>query len=95
MKQGRRKRNVHKAPQFNPEWIEAFMIWMLHTIGGDDPDKRKVTLSVAQLEAFTKASHGKKTRFDYDEKTQSITISAPEYELPNIVIVKPGLQLSN
>ena len=71
------------------------MIMMLHKIGGDDPKARKLTLSIAQLEAFSKASNGKKTQFDYDTEMQSITISAPEYEVPGEIVLVPGLVLRN
>lgn len=83
-KVGRRKRN--KMPAFKPEYVEAFMIMMLHKIGGSQ------TLTIEMLEAFSAASEGKKTIFSYDADTKSITIAAPDYEMPGKILV-PQLKI--
>ena len=88
---GKMKQSEPKMPAFKPEWVEAFMIMMLHKIGGSQ------TLTVEMLEAFSKASHGKKTQFSYDAETNSITITAPDYEMPvkGPKIIRPNLKIVN
>ena len=80
-----------KMPQFKPEYVEAFMIMMLHKIGGSQ------TLTVEMLDAFSKAASGKKTQFSYDAETNSITITAPDYEIPvkGPKIIRPNLKIVN
>ena len=86
---GKMKQAEPKIPAFKPEYVEAFMIMMLHKIGGSQ------TLTVEMLEAFSKASHGKKTQFSYDAETNSVTITAPEYEVPKRgpKIIRPNLNI--
>lgn len=71
----RNKRSGPKPemPKVPDGFIEAFMIIMLHKIGGSQ------TLSLEQLEKFGAATECNKTKFSYDEDKKSITITAPEY----------------
>ena len=84
-KKKRDKHSGEKMPNFKPIYVEAFMIMMLHKIGG------KQTISVKQLEAFEQAANGKHTEFSYDKESDSITITAPGYEMPS-EIVQPAKQ---
>ena len=75
-----KKRNKHsgeKGPEIPASYVEAFMIMMLHKIGGSQ------TISLKQLLAFDKASGGKHTEFVWDEETQSVTLKAPDYVSPD------------
>lgn len=87
-KVGRRKREAATPPmpKFKPEWINAFIVLMLHKIGGT----QAVTLS--QLEAYDKVEKGKDPIFAWNEELKAFMITAPEYVLPAIELPpKPKL----
>ncbi len=86
-KQGRRKRKAaDTTPEFNPEWINAFIILMLHKIGGTQ------AVTMKQLEAFDKVTENKHPNLSFCEELQAFVITAPEYKLPVIEIPdKPKL----
>ena len=59
-----------------PEWVEAFLILLLHKTGGT------LTVSLKSLENFGKLKVHNKTLMSYDPDNKLITIRAPEVELP-------------
>ncbi|MEE9354786.1 MAG: hypothetical protein V3U75_04275 [Methylococcaceae bacterium] len=59
-----------------PEWVEAFLILLLHKTGG------ALTVSLKSLENFGKLKEHNKTLMSYDPDSKLITIRAPEVELP-------------
>lgn len=69
----RRKRARRKnLPQPKPEWAEAFLILLLHKMGG------ALTVSMKTLENFEKLQKNNKTLMSFDPDNQSVTIRAPE-----------------
>ena len=87
-KQGRRKRKkADTIPEFNPEWINAFVVLMLHKIGGTQ------AVTMKQLKAFDKVpAKEKHPSLTWHEELQAFSITAPEYTLPIIEVVdKPKL----
>ncbi len=90
MSKKRNKNSGSKPPKLNAGFVEAFMIMMLHKIGGSQ------TLTMKQLNAFDKASGGKHTEFSYDKETDSVTISAPDYVMPEkpVIIQREKIILS-
>ena len=90
----RRKRNPHKKyrgaaknmPEFKPEWINAFLIMLLHKVGGSQ------SITLEQFKAYDEVSADKQPIFAWDGETQTFTITAPEYVVPVIEIpAKPKL----
>lgn len=59
-----------------PEWVEAFLILLLHKTGGT------LTVSLKSLENFGKLKKHNKTLMSYDPDNKLITIRAPKVELP-------------
>ena len=85
------KRNKHsgpKTPEFKPEYTQAFMIKMLHIVG-IATGKREVSLTLEQLEMFVETAGDVTVTFDYDEKTKTATLKAPDYEMPGSNIIQP------
>ena len=77
IKDNRRKRFKKKNPFMpKPEWVEAFLILLLHKTGGT------LTVSLKTLENFGKLKEHNKTLMSYDPDNKLITIRAPEVELP-------------
>ncbi len=77
---------IKSMPDFNPEWINAFVILMLHKIGGTQ------AVTMKQLEAFDKITEGKEPILAWHEELQGFSITAPEYVMPVIEIPeKPKL----
>lgn len=90
------KQALHGMPAPQPEWVEAFMILLLYTkslleqqITGE-PASPEITVTIEQLEAF-KEMKNNKTLMTFDSINQSVTITAPEIKLPEIIIPKPKL----
>ena len=97
-----KKRKHKKLPEFKPEYVEAFLIIMLHKIQylqkqlGLSGSKASQTLTIEQLETFCDAAKGKKTLYSYDAETNSVTISSPNDESPGEPqILVPGLVVPN
>lgn len=73
-------------PEFKPEWINAFIIILLHKVGGSQ------SMTLAQLQKFDDVATGKQPNFSWDGDTQTFTITAPEYTLKLIEVPeKPKL----
>ncbi len=90
----RRKRKPRKKyrgaaknmPEFKPEWINAFIILLLHKTGGSQ------SISLKQLKAFDEVVKDKQPIFAWDGETQTFTITAPEYVVSAIEVPpKPKL----
>lgn len=73
----RRKKNAVERISPQPCWVQAFMIKMLHKLGGTE------TLTVADLKRFEALESDNKTLFDFNEKTGTVTITAPEMIIPD------------
>ena len=71
-KRAARKRTHGGLPQPKPEWVEAFLILLLHKTGG------ALTVSMKTLENFEKLRKNNKTLISFDSDNQSVTIRAPE-----------------
>lgn len=90
----RRKRKPHKKyrgaaknmPEFKPEWINAFIIMLLHKTGGSQ------SITLTQLKAFDEVSTDKQPDFSWNGETQTFTITAPEYVMP-VISVPPKPKL--
>lgn len=52
-----------------PQWAEAFMVLLLAKTGGS------VSLSLEQLEEFSKLSGGDTTELSYDEEAEMVTLN--------------------
>lgn len=74
-KQRRPKKN-DSTIRPKPEWVEAFLILLLHKTGGT------LTVSLKSLENFGKLKKHNKTLMSYDPDSKLITIRAPEIDLP-------------
>ncbi len=94
-RQNKRRRTtaVKPMPALPQDFIEAFLIIMLHKIQcleqklGLTGSTASQTLTVEQLEAFSNASHGKKTVFEYDEENKAVTITSPNHEDASPILV--------
>lgn len=80
-----RKTEYLKSPLCpKPEWVEAFMILLLHKTGGS------LTVSLADLERFEKLDCDKNTIINIDSDKGLVTIMAPEIKTgPKITIPEP------
>jgi hypothetical protein len=78
-KRAARKQLLEGMPTPKPEWVEAFLILLLHKTGGT------LTVSVADLERFERLKTNNKTIMTYDNDSQTITLVAPEMTMPEIV----------
>lgn len=65
-------------PEFKPEWINAFVITMLHKIGGVQ------ALTLDQLKMFDEVDGPKEPDFLWSAELQAFTLKAPEYDVPAI-----------
>ena len=70
-------------PSPKPEWVEAFMILLLHKTGGT------LTVSCKSLENFEKLKKNNKTLISYDTNNETITIMAPEIKINEMKIGVP------
>lgn len=75
MKQGRRKREkaakeaAEKMPAFDPKYLQAFLVLMLHKLGGTE------TITMAQLESFPENAE---VVWTFDEEKQAVTVTCPD-----------------
>ena len=70
-------------PEFKPEWINAFMIAMLHKVGGTQ------SITIEHLKEFDKVEEARKQpEFSWDGETHKFTLTAPAYDMP--LIAKPA-----
>jgi len=74
------KKVLANLPQPKPEWVEAFLILLLHKTGGT------LTVSMRSLENFEKLKTDNKTLMSYDPDNQTVTIRAPEIKLPERIV---------
>ena len=85
----RRLKSTREAarPTPKPEWVQAFMIMLLHKVGGS------LTLSFDDLARFEALQANKQTSLDFDDVARTVTVRAPEYKLPEKkkVIVNEGI----
>ncbi len=73
IKDKRREKAAKKnMPKPQPEWAEAFMIFLLAKAGGS------ASLSLEKLKAFSKIKGGKATELSYDAETKKVTLSLHE-----------------
>lgn len=77
-----KKRREDFIPDFKAEWINAFIIAMLHKIGGVQ------SLTMDQLKAFDKVTDGKEPEFLWSSELQAFTLKAPKYEVQVIATRK-------
>lgn len=75
-----RKKAFDSLPSPKPEWVEAFLILLLHKTGGT------LTVSTKSLENFEKLEKENKTLISYDPDNETITIRAPEIKLPERIV---------
>jgi hypothetical protein len=75
----RRLKSTREAarPTPNAKWVQAFMIMLLHKVGG------KLTLSFDDLKRFEGLAGDNMTSLDFDDVARTVTIRAPEYKLPD------------
>ncbi len=66
-------------PDFKPEWINAFMIAMLHKVGGTQ------SITLEHLKEFDELTASKQPEFSWDGETHTFTLKAPAYDMPLIV----------
>ena len=81
-----KKRRVEDAnqaarPMPNAKWVQAFMIMLLHKVGGS------FTLSFDDLKRFEKLKGDNKTSLDFDDLKRTVTILAPEYDVPEKSVI--------
>ncbi|KKN73459.1 hypothetical protein LCGC14_0400340 [marine sediment metagenome] len=88
-KKPRKKRHDNKKLQPKPHWAEAFMVLLLAKTGG------KVSLSIEQLDAFSKVKGDDATNISYDEETEMVTLSLPEKVKIKLmpIIAVPGKEI--
>lgn len=89
----RARRNALSPPQPKPEWAEAFLILLLHKtamlqeqLDGTPGIAPQLTVSIADLDRFTKLKTNNKTSLSYDMELKTVTIQAPEAKLPEKII---------
>jgi len=75
-----REKALNGMPTPKPEWVEAFMILLLHKTGGF------LTVSIADLERFEKLKSNNHTLMSFDPDNKLITIRAPEMKLPERIV---------
>ena len=84
-KDKRRKRSKEKAElpvPPKPQWVEAFLILLLHKTGG------QLKVPLKSLENFDKLTGENKTDLSYDAESQCVVLTAPK-----INIVAPDKRL--
>lgn len=69
-------------PTPKPEWIEAFLILLLHKTGG------VLKVPMKSLRKFEELKGNNKTMFSYDAINDAVVLMAPEIELPLIKVPK-------
>ena len=67
-----------KRPIPKPEWVEAFLILLLHKSGGP------LVVSWKDLKKFEELKIGDKTQMSWDDENKTVIITAPEMNLPKI-----------
>ena len=94
----KRRKRFKKKQQFvpKPEWVEAFLITLLHKnalleskLRPDCKIRPELTISLKSLDDFSKLAKDNKTLMSYDPDNKLITIRAPRVKLPDR-IWKPG-----
>lgn len=75
-----KKKALSGMPTPKPEWVEAFMILLLHKTGG------VLTVSIADLERFEQLKSNNRTLISFDPDNKLITIRAPEMKLPERIV---------
>jgi hypothetical protein len=90
VKDKRRKNAKKKKFEPKPEWVQAFMIYLLHKNGGS------LTLPLKSLRMFEALKSANLTDLTYDEVAETVTITAPEAKLPekSKIIHNKGIQLT-
>jgi len=78
MKDKRRSTKAAITPK--PEWVEAFMILLLHKVGGS------LTVSLKSLDNFGKLKRNYKTLISFDPDNNTVTIRTPEVRPPERII---------
>lgn len=76
----RRRKAAVGIPEPKADWVEAFLILLLHKTGG------QLTVSMAALERFGKLKSHNKTLMSYDPDLKTVTIRAPEMKLPERIV---------
>jgi len=69
-------------PTPKPEWIEAFLILLLHKTGGT------LKVSMESLRKFEELKGNNRTMFSYDAINDAVVLMAPEIEMPVIAVPK-------
>lgn len=72
-------------PAPKPEWIEAFLILLLHKTGG------MLKVPIKSLQKFEQLKTNNKTIFSYDAINDAVVLMAPEIEMPLITVPKPKI----
>ena len=83
IKNKRAKRTANSIVEPKPEWVEAFLILLLHKTGG------YLTVSIADLKRFGELKANCNTLMSFDPDSKTVTIRAPEYKLPERIYKKP------
>lgn len=66
-----------KMPEPKPCWVQAFMLIMLHKLGGSQ------TISLADLRRFEELDIDNQSVMNYDPVKKTVTITAPEMIMPD------------
>ena len=76
-----------------PEWVEAFLILLLHKnalleskLRPDCKIRPELTISLKSLDDFCKLKTNNKTQMSYDPDSELITIRAPKIKLPKRIL---------
>jgi len=71
-----KRKQKAQMPEPKPCWVQAFMIVMLHKVGGSQ------TISLADLEKFEALDIDNESVMNYDPEKKTVTITAPEMIMP-------------
>ena len=87
VKDNRRKNAEKKKFEPKPEWVQAFMIYLLHKNGGS------LTMPLETLRKFEELKSANLTDLTYDEVAETVTITAPEAVMPekSVIIHEKGI----
>lgn len=68
------------TPTPKPQWVEAFMIFLLAKAGGS------ATLSLDRLNIFSTIKGETAPKLSYNEDEKTVTLSLPEIEISSIIV---------
>ena len=90
IKNVRRDNAAKKRSKPKPEWVQAFLIVLLHEVAilkqqlTGKPHTPEITLTLDDLKRFEALKGGNKTSLTFDKVAETVTLTAPKVKLPEV-----------